>query len=269
MKTVIMLAALTFSVATSAQINLGEKPEIRQEVASAGYDGKHNIEIQNNNGEYNLKHLIGQEVTYIGVNDKLTFNIPDPDSNNDSWKYKTIDASALRLKTFRIVDVSNDGLCLVEKNRADSIFANGNDNDLSANFIVQKHYDLVKNTCVGKIFLETGASRRADFWRDYKTRKVYSAFHQNSIEKGTELKCIDVFVDTVRYDLEMTPGNEDFTDNIATASGSRLCLVFETDKYGKIFCPVEDTEVMDPERAQNWLFMGPVLTLKPVTAHSK
>ena len=74
-----------------------------------------------------------------------------------------------------------------------------------------------------------------------------------------------MFVDTVHYDTSMTLENEDWTDNVGTVSGCRLCLLFETPHYGKIFCPVEESEVLDPEHADNWLNLGPVLTLKSST----
>lgn len=263
MKFVLLLTTLAFSITTSsAQINFGEKPDLQKGNKAIVYDGKHNIELQDNNGKYNLKHLIGQVVTYLGINDRLGFYVPDPDSDSESWKYEQIDPTPLRYKSFHIVDASSDWLCLIEENGKDSIFANGLDSDLSANFIVQKHYELVKSSCVGKVYRMTGASRRTDFLRDYITRKVHSVTHGNDIKKSTDLKCIDVFVDTVHYNLEMSPDNEDFFDNLDTSSGSRLCLLFETENDGRIFCPVEESEVMDPARAKNWLNMGPVLTLK-------
>lgn len=148
---------------------------------------------------------------------------------------------------------------------SDSIFANQKDiYDFNTNFIVQKHYDLAKSTCVGKVYRATGVSHRLDFFRDYKTRKAYSVSNDMSIPSTEDLKCIDVFVDTVHYDTSMTPENKDWTDNVGTVLGSRLCLLFETQHYGKIFCPVEESEVLDPENADNWLNRGPVLTLKKV-----
>lgn len=261
MKQIILLAALALSsVTASAQINFGEAPEMERTVNQITYDGKHNIELQDN-GEsgFNLRHLIGQEVTYIAISDKTMFNVPDPNSENESWKYKSIDPTPLKYKKFRVVDAADMWICLMEPGKSDSIFANY---DLNTNFIVQKHYDLAKSTCVGKTYRNTGASRRLDFFRDYKTRKVYGSSNDNSIPPREDLNCIDVFVDTVHYSTSMTPGNTDWADNVATVEGSRLCLLFETPHYGKIFCPVEESEVLDPEHADNWLNMGPVLTLK-------
>lgn len=97
---------------------------------------------------------------------------------------------------------------------------------------------------------------------------IHSQYNNQEYNKkrGEDLKCIDVFVDTVHYDTSMTPGNEDWADNVATVSGCRLCLLFDTPDYGKIFCPVKESEVLDPEHAQNWLNMGPVLTIKKAQA---
>ena len=169
----------------------------------------------------------------------------------------------MKLKSFRVVDGGLDVLCLFELGKTDSIFASG---DLNTNFIVQKHYDLAKSTCVGKTYSATGISRRLDFFRDYVTRKPHNASHNNDIPRTEDLKCIDVFVDTVHYDTSMTLENEDWTDNVGTVAGSRLCLLFETPHYGKIFCPVEESEVLDPEHAGNWLNLGPVLTLKAASS---
>lgn len=265
MRKALLVATVFFSITASAQINFGEQPDIKNSDNAIVYDGKHNIEIQNNNGKFNLKHLIGQEVTYLGLNDKVVFYVPDLTSEYENFKYKEIDPTFLRLKSFRIVDASEDWanwLCLFEKGHNDSIFANGVAEYLNTNFIIQKHYDLVKKTCIGKVYRETGVTRRIDFWRDYKTRKVHSSSYDNEIKNGTDLNCIDVFVDTVHYNVEMTPGNEDFADNLGTTSGSRLCLLFKTDNYGDIFCPVEEAEVLDPENAKNLFNRGPVLTVK-------
>lgn len=261
MKKILLLTALAIATTAKAQINFGDAPEIKKEVQTITYDGKHNIVNQKNNGDYNLKHLIGQDVTYIGMNDKVSFVVPDPASENEDWKYKEIDSSPLKYKTFRIVDEGMGWLCLFEKGKTDSIFAQGYQDGLNTNFIVQKHYDLAK-TCIGNTYRNTGVSHRLDFWRDYKTRKVYSANHNNDIGRNEDLKCIDVFVDTLHYNTSMEPGNDDWTDNVGTVSGSRLCFVFESAQHGKIFCPVEESEILDPDKADNWLNLGPVLTPK-------
>jgi hypothetical protein len=264
MKKVLLFAAAAIAIHANAQINFGEAPQIKKEVKSVVYDGNHNIELQNNNGEYNLAHLIGENVTYLGINDKTEFYTNDQSANSEEsyWPYKDLEASTMKLKSFRVVDAGLDVLCLFEPGKTDSIFASG---DLNTNFIVQKHYDLAKSTCVGKTYRATGLSRRLDFFRDYVTRKPHNASHNNDISRTEDLKCIDVFVDTVHYDTSMTLENEDWTDNVGTVSGSRLCLLFETPHYGKIFCPVEESEVLDPEHADNWLNLGPVLTLKTST----
>lgn len=264
MKKVLLFAAAAIAIHANAQINFGEAPQIKKEVKSVVYDGNHNIELQNNNGEYNLAHLIGENVTYLGINDKTEFYTNDQSANSEEsyWPYKDLEASTMKLKSFRVVDAGLDVLCLFEPGKTDSIFASG---DLNTNFIVQKHYDLAKSTCVGKTYRATGLSRRLDFFRDYVTRKPHNASHNNDIPRTEDLKCIDVFVDTVHYDTSMTLENEDWTDNVGTVSGSRLCLLFETPHYGKIFCPVEESEVLDPEHADNWLNLGPVLTLKTST----
>ncbi|GJG31241.1 hypothetical protein PRBRB14_21200 [Hallella multisaccharivorax DSM 17128] len=261
MKKVLLFAAAAIAMHANAQINFGEAPQIKKEVKPAVYDGKHNIDLQNDNGEYNLAHLIGENVTYLGINDKTEFYTNDLSANSEEsyWPYKDLDASTMKLKSFRVVDAGLDVLCLFEPGKTDSIFASG---DLNTNFIVQKHYDLAKSTCVGKTYRATGLSRRLDFFRDYVTRKPHNASHNNDIPRTEDLKCIDVFVDTVHYDTSMTLENEDWTDNVGTVAGSRLCLLFETPHYGKIFCPVEESEVLDPEHAGNWLNLGPVLTLK-------
>lgn len=261
MKKVLLFAAAAIAIHANAQINFGEAPQIKKEVKPVVYDGKHNIDLQNNNGEYNLAHLIGEDVTYLGINDKTEFYINDLSANSEEsyWPYKGLEASTMKLKSFRVVDAGLDALCLFEPGKTDSIFASG---DLNTNFIVQKHYDLAKSTCVGKTYRATGLSRRLDFFRDYVTRKPHNASHNNDIPRTEDLKCIDVFVDTVHYDTSMTLENEDWTDNVGTVAGSRLFLLFETPHYGKIFCPVEESEVLDPEHADNWLNLGPVLTLK-------
>lgn len=261
MKKVLLFAAAAIAIHANAQINFGEAPQIKKEVKPIVYDGKHNIDLQNSNGEYNLAHLIGENVTYLGINDKTEFYTNDLSANSEEsyWPYKDLEASTMKLKSFRVVDAGLDVLCLFESEKTDSIFASG---DLNTNFIVQKHYDLAKSTCVGKTYRATGLSRRLDFFRDYITRKPHNASHNNNIPRTEDLKCIDVFVDTVHYDTSMTLENEDWTDNVGTVSGSRLCLLFETPHYGKIFCPVEESEVLDPEYADNWLNLGPVLTLK-------
>ena len=265
MKKLLLLAAAAIAIHANAQINFGDVPQIKKEVKPVVYDGKHNIDLQSNNGDYNLTHLIGQTVTYLGINDKTEFYTNDhaaANSEESYWPYKDLEASSMKLKSFRIVDAGLDVLCLFEPGKTDSIFASG---DLNTNFIVQKHYDLAKSTCVGKTYRATGLSRRLDFFRDYVTRKPHNSSHNNNIPRTEDLKCIDVFVDTVHYDTSMTPENEDWTDNVGTVSGSRLCLLFETPHYGKIFCPVEESEVLDPEHADNWLNLGPVLTLKAVS----
>lgn len=265
MKKLLLLAAAAIAIHANAQINFGEAPQIKKEVKPVVYDGKHNIDLQKNNGEYNLAHLIGQTVTYLGINDKTEFYTNDhaaANSEESYWPYKDLEASSLKLKSFRVVDAGLDVLCLFEPGKTDSIFASG---DLNTNFIVQKHYDLAKSTCVGKTYRATGLSRRLDFFRDYVTRKPHNSSHNNNIPRTEDLKCIDVFVDTVHYNTSMTLENEDWTDNVGTVSGSRLCLLFETPHYGKIFCPVEESEVLDPEHADNWLNLGPVLTLKTST----
>ena len=261
MKKVLLFAAAAIAIHANAQINFGEAPQIKKEVKPVVYDGKHNIDLQNNDGEYNLAHLIGENVTYLGINDKTEFYTNDLSANSEEsyWPYKDLEASTMKLKSFRVVDAGLDVLCLFEPGKTDSIFASG---DLNTNFIVQKHYDLAKSTCVGKTYRATGLSRRLDFFRDYVTRKPHNASRNNDIPRTEDLKCIDVFVDTVHYDTSMTLENEDWTDNVGTVSGSRLCLLFETPHYGKIFCPVEESEVLDPEHADNWLNLGPVLTLK-------
>jgi hypothetical protein len=265
MKKVLLFAAAAIAIHANAQINFGEAPQIKKEVKSVVYDGNHNIELQNNNGEYNLAHLIGENVTYLGINDKTEFYTNDQSANSEEsyWPYKDLEASTMKLKSFRVVDAGLDVLCLFEPGKTDSIFASG---DLNTNFIVQKHYDLAKSTCVGKTYRATGLSRRLDFFRDYVTRKPHNASHNNDIPRTEDLKCIDVFVDTVHYDTSMTLENEDWTDNVGTVAGSRLCLLFETPHYGKIFCPVEESEVLDPEHAGNWLNLGPVLTLKAASS---
>ena len=265
MKKVFLFAAAAIAIHANAQINFGEAPQIKKEVKSVVYDGNHNIELQNNNGEYNLAHLIGENVTYLGINDKTEFYTNDQSANSEEsyWPYKDLEASTMKLKSFRVVDAGLDVLCLFEPGKTDSIFASG---DLNTNFIVQKHYDLAKSTCVGKTYRATGLSRRLDFFRDYVTRKPHNASHNNDIPRTEDLKCIDVFVDTVHYDTSMTLENEDWTDNVGTVAGSRLCLLFETPHYGKIFCPVEESEVLDPEHAGNWLNLGPVLTLKAASS---
>ena len=265
MKKLLLFAAAAIAIHANAQINFGDAPQIKKEVKPVVYDGKHNIDLQKNNGEYNLAHLIGQTVTYLGINDKTEFYTNDQAAANSEesyWPYKDLEASIMKLKSFRVVDAGLDALCLFELGKTDSIFASG---DLNTNFIVQKHYDLAKSTCVGKTYRATGLSRRLDFFRDYVTRKPHNASHNNNIPRTEDLKCIDVFVDTVHYDTSMTLENEDWTDNVGTVSGSRLCLLFETPHYGKIFCPVEESEVLDPEHADNWLNLGPVLTLKTST----
>jgi hypothetical protein len=265
MKKLLLFAAAAIAIHANAQINFGEAPQIKKEVKPVVYDGKHNIDLQKNNGEYNLAHLIGQTVTYLGINDKTEFYTNDhaaANSEESYWPYKDLEASSLKLKSFRVVDAGLDVLCLFEPGKTDSIFASG---DLNTNFIVQKHYDLAKSTCVGKTYRATGLSRRLDFFRDYVTRKPHNSSHNNNIPRTEDLKCIDVFVDTVHYNTSMTLENEDWTDNVGTVSGSRLCLLFETPHYGKIFCPVEESEVLDPEHADNWLNLGPVLTLKAST----
>lgn len=265
MKKVLLFAAAAIAIHANAQINFGEAPQIKKEVKPVVYDGKHNIDLQNNNGEYNLAHLIGEDVTYLGINDKTEFYTNDLSANSEEsyWPYKDLEASTMKLKSFRVVDGGLDVLCLFEPGKTDSIFASG---DLNTNFIVQKHYDLAKSTCVGKTYRATGISRRLDFFRDYVTRKPHNASHNNDIPRTEDLKCIDVFVDTVHYDTSMTLENEDWTDNVGTVSGSRLCLLFEAPHYGKIFCPVEESEVLDPEHAGNWLNLGPVLTLKAASS---
>ena len=265
MKKVFLFAAAAIAIHANAQINFGEAPQIKKEVKSVVYDGNRNIELQNNNGEYNLAHLIGENVTYLGINDKTEFYTNDQSANSEEsyWPYKDLEASTMKLKSFRVVDAGLDVLCLFEPGKTDSIFASG---DLNTNFIVQKHYDLAKSTCVGKTYRATGLSRRLDFFRDYVTRKPHNASHNNDIPRTEDLKCIDVFVDTVHYDTSMTLENEDWTDNVGTVAGSRLCLLFETPHYGKIFCPVEESEVLDPEHAGNWLNLGPVLTLKAASS---
>ena len=265
MKKVLLFAAAAIAIHANAQINFGEAPQIKKEVKPVVYDGKHNIDLQNNNGEYNLAHLIGENVTYLGINDKTEFYTNDLSANSEEsyWPYKDLEASTMKLKSFRVVDAGLDVLCLFEPGKTDSIFASG---DLNTNFIVQKHYDLAKNICVGKTYRATGVSRRLDFFRDYITRKPHNASHNNDIPRTEDLKCIDVFVDTVHYDTSMTLENEDWTDNVGTVAGSRLCLLFETPNYGKIFCPVEESEVLDPEHAGNWLNLGPVLTLKAASS---
>lgn len=272
MKKFLLLAAAAIAIHANAQINFGDAPQIKKEVKPVVYDGKHNIEDQNNNGEYNLAHLIGQTVTYLGINDKTEFytnNMAASNSEESYWPYKNLEASSMKLKSFHVVGIKFNDLCFFESGKTDSIFASG---DLNTNFIVQKHYDLAKSTCVGKTYRATGLSRRLDFFRDYVTRKPYNTSHSNDIPRTEDLKCIDVFVDTVHYDTSMTPENENWTDNVGTVSGSRLCLLFETPHYGKIFCPVEESEVLDPEHADNWLNLGPVLTLKTsttLTAHKQ
>lgn len=261
MKNILLLVAFILATTANAQINFGEKPDMQKKVEPITYDGRHNIVDQKNNGSYNLKHLIGQDVTYIGMNDKVKFVVPNPTAEEYDWKYKEIDSAPLKYKTFRIVDEGFGWICLFETGKTDSIFARGYDDELNTNFIVQKHYDLAK-TIIGKTYRNTGLSRRLDFWRDYKTRKVYSGSHNNAIGRNEDLKCIDVFVDTVHYNTAMDPGNEDWTDNVETISGSRLCFVFESAQHGKIFCPVEESEILDPEHAQDWLNLGPVLTPK-------
>lgn len=266
MKKLLLFAAAAIAIHANAQINFGEAPQVKKEVKPVVYDGKHNIDLQKNNGEYNLAHLIGQTVTYLGINDKTEFYTNDhaaANSEESYWPYKDLEASSLKLKSFRIVDAGLDALCLFEPGKTDSIFASG---DLNTNFIVQKHYDLAKSTCVGKTYRATGISCRLDFFRDYVTRKPHNASHNNDIPRTEDLKCIDVFVDTVHYDTSMTLENEDWTDNVGTVSGSRLCLLFEAPHYGKIFCPVEESEVLDPEHAGNWLNLGPVLTLKAASS---
>ena len=261
MKKLLLFAAAAIAIHANAQINFGEAPQVKKEVKPVVYDGKHNIDLQKNNGEYNLAHLIGQTVTYLGINDKTEFYTNDLSANSEEsyWSYKGLESSTMKLKSFRVVDAGLDVLCLFEPGKTDSIFASG---DLNTNFIVQKHYDLAKSTCVGKTYRATGLSRRLDFFRDYVTRKPHNASHNNDIPRTEDLKCIVVFVDTVHYDTSMTLENEDWTDNVGTVAGSRLCLLFETPHYGKIFCPVEESEVLDPEHAGNWLNLGPVLTLK-------
>lgn len=60
-------------------------------------------------GEFfpNYKHLIGEEVTYIGLNNNVTFNVPDPNSDNEYWKYKEIDSTPLKYKKFKVVDAAS------------------------------------------------------------------------------------------------------------------------------------------------------------------
>lgn len=88
MRKALLVATVFFSITASAQINFGEQPDIKNSDNAIVYDGKHNIEIQNNNGKFNLKHLIGQEVTYLGLNDKVVFYVPDLTSEYENFKYK-------------------------------------------------------------------------------------------------------------------------------------------------------------------------------------
>ena len=81
MKKVLLFAAAAIAIHANAQINFGEAPQIKKEVKPIVYDGKHNIDLQNNNGEYNLSHLIGQNVTYLGINDKTEFYTNDLSAN--------------------------------------------------------------------------------------------------------------------------------------------------------------------------------------------
>ena len=80
MKKLLLLAAAAIAIHANAQINFGDAPQIKKEVKPVVYDGKHNIDLQNNNGDYNLAHLIGQTVTYLGINDKTEFYTNDPSS---------------------------------------------------------------------------------------------------------------------------------------------------------------------------------------------
>jgi hypothetical protein len=176
------------------------------------------------------------------------------------YDYTEIDATPYKYKTFLIVDYGFSTLGLLVPNTQDTIYAY---DDLNTNFIMQKHYDLARKTCIGKTYRNTGESSRLGFWRDYKTRKPL----EGVLSRTEDLKCIDVFVDTVHYKVDLqSDDSKDWTKNIATLSGSRLCLLFETAKYGKIFCPVEESEVLHPDNIGNYLNMGQVLTLKKNSA---
>lgn len=259
MRKILLLSTLVLTTAVHAQINFGAAPEVQEEKVPV-YDGKHNIVSLPYQGEYRYVHLIGESVTYLGMNDEVNFVTNDSTPVNPEWPYKFIDSTPYKFKSFRIVDAGKDYICFFDQGSKDSIFVSG---DLNTNFIVQKHYDLAKRTCVGKTYRETGASRRLGFFRDYNTRRPFSAADDNSIPSSEDLKCIDVFVDTVHYDTSMSDDNKYWAENVETISGSRLCLLFETPHYGKIFCPVEEAEVLDPKNARNWMNMGPVLTEKP------
>ncbi|EGN56844.1 hypothetical protein PRBRB14_12630 [Hallella multisaccharivorax DSM 17128] len=128
MKKVLLFAAAAIAIHANAQIDFGDTPQIKKETKPIVYDAKHNIDLQNNNGDYNLAHLVGQTVTYLGINDKTDFYTNDPAATNSEesyWPYKDLQASTMKLKSFRVVDAGLDVFCLFESGKTDSIFASG------------------------------------------------------------------------------------------------------------------------------------------------
>lgn len=260
------LALLCSATALHAQINLGAKPSISNATKRVSYDGTHNIRLELNDGSLNLKHLIGQDVIYIGINDRIEFNKPDPNATYSS-KYKGIKVTPLKYSTLHVVDAGFDWLCLFEQGKTDSIFASGEEGALNCNLIVQKFYDKAKS-CIGKTYRYTGHSDRIDLFRNYNTRRVYFPNSKNRISSSEDLKCIDVFVDTVHYDRIMYDNlNERVGDNL-TNTTCRLCILFDTSKYGKIFSPVEESEVLCQE-SPKFISFGPALSLKKVQSSNR